>query len=57
MLIERIDDVLYGEVWLALSPRDRSLVTVSALVALNGPKQLHSHLGLAVTSVITVDVI
>lgn len=42
------DDVLYGQVWAdpALSPRDRSLVTVSALIALNRPDQLRSHLGI-----------
>ncbi len=43
------DEVLYGRVWAdpALSPRDRSLATVSALVAMNRPDQLRSHLGLA----------
>src|SRR5690606_4168365 len=43
------DDVLYGQVWSRtdLSPRDRSLVTVSALIALNRPNQLRSHLGMA----------
>ena len=30
-----------------LSPRDRSLVTVSALIALNRPDQLRSHMALA----------
>ena len=41
--------VLYGEVWpdSALSQRDRSLVTVSALIAMNRPDQLRSHLGRA----------
>ncbi|MDM0045875.1 carboxymuconolactone decarboxylase family protein [Variovorax dokdonensis] len=40
------DDVLYDDVWKrpGLSPRDRSLVTVSALVAMNRPDQLRSHL-------------
>jgi len=39
------DAVLYGDVWARpeLSPRDRSLVTISALVALNRPEQLRSH--------------
>jgi 4-carboxymuconolactone decarboxylase len=43
------DDVLYGDVWARpqLSPRDRSLVTISALVAMNRPDQLRSHLALA----------
>jgi 4-carboxymuconolactone decarboxylase len=37
--------VLYGDVWERpqLSKRDRSLVTVSALIALNRPDQLRSH--------------
>lgn len=43
------DDVLFGDVWArpGLSPRDRSLVTVSALIAMNRPDQLRSHLQLA----------
>ena len=45
-LAELTDDVLFGDVWKrpGLSPRDRSLVTVSALVAMNRPEQLRSHL-------------
>jgi len=41
--------VLYGDVWERpqLSKRDRSLVTVSALVAMNRPDQLRSHLAMA----------
>lgn len=48
-LADLTDDVLYGQVWPNpdLSPRDRSLVTVSALIALNRPDQLRSHLGIA----------
>jgi 4-carboxymuconolactone decarboxylase len=44
-LAELTDDVLYGDVWERpqLSKRDRSLVTVSALIALNRPDQLRSH--------------
>jgi 4-carboxymuconolactone decarboxylase len=40
------DDVLFGDVWkrAGLSPRDRSLVTVAALVAMNRPDQLRGHL-------------
>ena len=43
------DDVLFGDVWARpqLSPRNRSLVTVSALVAMNRPEQLRSHLARA----------
>lgn len=46
---ELTDEVLYADVWErpGLSKRDRSLVTVSALIAMNRPDQLRSHLGLA----------
>ena len=45
-LAEITDDVLYGDVWERpqLSKRDRSLVTVAALIAMNRPDQLRSHL-------------
>lgn len=45
-LVELTDNVLFGDVWARpdLSPRDRSLVTVSALIAMNRPEQLRSHL-------------
>lgn len=48
-LAELTDDVLYADVWerLQLSKRDRSLVTVSALIAMNRPDQLRSHLARA----------
>lgn len=48
-LAEITNRVLYGEVWpdSALSERDRSLVTVSALIAMNRPDQLRSHMGRA----------
>jgi 4-carboxymuconolactone decarboxylase len=40
------DDVLYGDVWqrTALSPRDRSLVTIAALIATGRTAQLAGHL-------------
>lgn len=43
------DDVLYGDVWRRpeLSPRDRSLVTISVLIATGKPAQLSGHLGRA----------
>jgi 4-carboxymuconolactone decarboxylase len=46
---ELTDKVLYGDVWErpGLSKRDRSLVTVSALIAMNRPDQLRSHLRIA----------
>jgi 4-carboxymuconolactone decarboxylase len=48
-MVELTDNVLYGDVWERpqLSKRDRSLATVSALVAMNRPDQLRSHLALA----------
>jgi 4-carboxymuconolactone decarboxylase len=48
-LAQLTDSVLFGDVWArpGLSPRDRSLVTVSALIAMNRPDQLRSHLTLA----------
>ena len=48
-LAELTDNVLFGDVWARpqLSRRDRSLVTVSALIAMNRPEQLRSHLVLA----------
>lgn len=48
-LAELTDDVLYGDIWERpqLSKRDRSLATVSALVAMNRPDQLRSHLAIA----------
>jgi 4-carboxymuconolactone decarboxylase len=41
------DDVLYGDVWRRpeLSPRDRSLVTMSVLIATGKTEQLAGHLG------------
>ena len=49
-LVQLTDNVLFGDVWEGkdLSKRDRSLITVAALVALNRPDQLRFHLGRAV---------
>ncbi len=48
-LAELTDDVLLGDVWErpGLAKRDRSLITVAALIALNRPEQLRSHMQLA----------
>lgn len=48
-LVELTEDVVFGDVWerSELPKRDRSLITVAALVALNRPEQLRSHLRLA----------
>lgn len=47
--VELSERVLFGEVWQrpGLSPRDRSLITVAALVALGRGAQLPFHLALA----------
>jgi 4-carboxymuconolactone decarboxylase len=49
--------VLYGEVWErpGLSKRDRSLATVSALIALNRPNELPAHMKLALENGVTRD--
>jgi 4-carboxymuconolactone decarboxylase len=54
-LAEITDDVLYGDVWERpeLSKRDRSLATVAALIALNRPDQLRSHLSIALKNGVT----
>jgi len=56
-LAQLTDDVLYGDVWARpqLSRRDRSLVTISALIAMNRPDQLRSHLALARANGVTED--
>ena len=45
-LVSLTDDVLFGDVWarLELSPRDRSLITVAALIAGGNTEQLTGHL-------------
>jgi 4-carboxymuconolactone decarboxylase len=48
-LAELTDNVVFGDVWArpGLSQRDRSLVTISALIAMNRPDQLRSHIARA----------
>jgi 4-carboxymuconolactone decarboxylase len=45
-LVDLTDRVLFGDVWERpdLSKRDRSLITVAALIALSRPEQLRFHL-------------
>lgn len=54
-LAQLTDDVLFGDVWKrpGLSARDRSLVTVSALIAMNRHEQLRGHLERAVANGMT----
>jgi 4-carboxymuconolactone decarboxylase len=56
-LIELTDEVLFGDVWKRedLAPRDRSLVTVTALVALGRTEQLPNHLRRALDNGVTVE--
>ncbi|NWK96455.1 carboxymuconolactone decarboxylase family protein [Sphingobium lactosutens] len=56
-LAELTDEVLLGDVWErpGLAKRDRSLITVAALIALNRPEQLRSHMELARRNGITED--
>jgi 4-carboxymuconolactone decarboxylase len=48
-LAELTDDVLFGDIWKRkeLSPRDRSLITVSSLITGGNTQQLKNHLTLA----------
>ena len=45
-LVELTDDVLFGDIWErpGLSKRDRSLITIAALMAMYRPEQLRGHL-------------
>jgi 4-carboxymuconolactone decarboxylase len=56
-LAELTDNVLYGDVWQrpGLSERDRSLITVATLIALNRPEQLRAHLERARANGVTKD--
>jgi len=54
-LSELTKNVLFGDVWErpGLSKRDRSLITVAALIALNRSEQLRFHLGRALENGVT----
>ena len=54
-LSELTQEVLFGDIWErpGLSKRDRSLITVSALVALNRTEQLRFHLPRAMENGVT----
>lgn len=45
-LTQLVEDPLYSDVWSdpALSPRDRSIATLAALIALHRPEELPAHL-------------
>jgi 4-carboxymuconolactone decarboxylase len=54
-LAQLTDDMLFADLWNRpeLSPRDRSLITVSVLTAAGNTVQLRSHLALALQNGIT----
>jgi len=54
-LIEMTEKVVYGDIWErpGLSKRDRSLITVAALVAMVRPDQLKGHLERALGNGVT----
>ena len=54
-LAEISDKLIYGDVWERpeLSKRDRSLITVAALLAMGREKQLEGHLGRALGNGVT----
>jgi len=56
-LAQYTDDVLFGDVWerLGLKPRDRSIVTVSCLIALYRTNELPFHLKKALQNGVTRD--
>ena len=56
-LSQLTEDVLFGDIWERpeLSKRDRSLITVAALVALNRTEQLKYHLPRAIENGISED--
>jgi 4-carboxymuconolactone decarboxylase len=56
-LVQLTNDVLFGDVWErpGLSKRDRSLITVSALVALNRTEQLRFHIPRALENGVSKD--
>lgn len=55
VLAKITDDVLFGDVWerAELSPRDRSLITVAALIALYRTNELPFHLKRALQNGVT----
>ena len=56
-LAEISDDVLFGDIWErpGLSKRDRSLITIATLVALNRTEQLPFHLRRGLENGLTKD--
>ncbi len=49
------DDVLFGDVWARpeLSPRDRSLITITSLVSAGNVEQLEAHIPIGISNGLT----
>src|ERR1700745_2182817 len=56
-LVDLTEKVLFGDVWErpGLSKRDRSLITVAALISTYRPEQLKGHLQRAIANGVTRD--
>lgn len=56
-LIELTEDVVFGDIWErpGLSKRDRSLMVVSALIALGKERQMTGHFNRALDNGLSVD--
>jgi 4-carboxymuconolactone decarboxylase len=56
-LVSLTDDVLFGDIWErpGLSKRDRSLITVTALITYGSIEQLPGHLRRAIDNGVTED--
>src|SRR4051812_45757446 len=56
-LVDLTDNLLFGDIWERpeLSKRDRSLVTVTALIAMNRTEQLRFHIPNALKNGVTKD--
>jgi 4-carboxymuconolactone decarboxylase len=54
-LIELVDSVVFGDVWerKELSKRDRSMITIAALIAMRQTEQMRSHMEKGLTNGIT----
>ena len=54
-LVEDTHNIIYGDLWErpGLSKRDRSMITVAALVASHRPMQLKTHVGRALENGVT----
>ena len=56
-LVELTDNVLFGDIWErpGLSKRDRSLITVAGLIAMNRTEQLRFHIPNALKNGVSKD--